>query len=61
MAINLEDVLARRTRCLFIDVFETEKLIDKVLKIMAEALNKKKDWKRKQKLSFLSLIKNYKI
>ena len=61
MALTLEDILARRTRCLFLDVFETEKIIDNVLEIMAEALNKNKRWKSEQKLSFLSLIKNYKI
>jgi len=61
MALTLEDVLARRTRCLFLDVFETEKLIDKVLKIMGETLNKGQNWKNEQKLSFLYLTKNYKI
>ena len=61
MAVNLEDVLARRTRCLFLDVFETEKLIDKVLKIMADALKQNKKWISEQKTIFLSLTKNYKI
>jgi glycerol-3-phosphate dehydrogenase len=61
MALTLEDVLARRTRCLFLDVFETEKLIDDVLEIMAKALNKNQNWKRDQKLSFLTLTKKYKI
>lgn len=61
MALTLEDILARRTRCLFLDVFETEKLIDQVLEIMAEALSKNESWKSEQKLSFLSLTKKYKI
>ena len=61
MALTLEDILARRTRCVFLDVFETENLIDKVLKIMGEALNKDQNWKNEQKLSFLHLTKNYKI
>ena len=61
MAINLEDILARRTRCLFLNVLETENLINKVLDIMMEFLKKDEDWKSKQKLSFLSLTKNYKL
>ena len=61
MALSLEDILARRTRCLFLDVFETEKLIDDVLDIMADVLNKNQKWKTQEKLSFLSLIKKYKI
>ena len=61
MAITLEDILARRTRCLFLDVFETEILIDKVLSIMANELLKDDIWKQQQKLSFLSLIKKYKL
>ena len=61
MAITLEDILARRTRCLFLDVFETEILIDKVLSIMANELLKDDIWKQQQKLSFLSLSKKYKL
>ena len=61
MAITLEDILARRTRCLFLDVFETEKLIDKVLSIMADEMLKDDVWKQQQKLSFLSLSKKYKL
>ena len=61
MALSLEDILARRTRCLFLDVFETEKLIDDVLDIMADVLNKNQKWKTQEKLSFLSLTKKYKI
>tara|TARA_B100001057_G_C22857193_1_gene953118 strand:- start:801 stop:2351 length:1551 start_codon:yes stop_codon:yes gene_type:complete len=61
MAITLEDILARRTRCLFLDVFETEKLVDKVLSIMADELLKDDVWKQQQKLSFLSLTKKYKL
>ena len=61
MAINLEDVLARRTRCLFLNVFETENLVDKVLKIMADELKKNNSWIKKQKQAFLSLAKKYKL
>ena len=61
MAIKLEDVLARRTRCLFLNVLETEKLVDKVLNIMADELKKDISWIKEQKLSFLSLAKKYKL
>ena len=59
--LTLEDILARRTRYLFLDVFETEKLIDKVLSIMADEMLKDDVWKQQQKLSFLSLSKKYKL
>ena len=45
----------------FLDVFETEKLIDKVLSIMADEMLKDDVWKQQQKLSFLSLSKKYKL
>jgi glycerol-3-phosphate dehydrogenase len=61
MALTLEDILARRTRCLFLNVLETEKLIDQVLDIMAFELKQDGTWKKEQKISFLSLTKKYKI
>ena len=61
MALTLEDILARRTRCLFLNVLETEKLIDQVLDIMAFELKQDATWKKEQKISFLSLTKKYKI
>ncbi|MBL29867.1 MAG: FAD-dependent oxidoreductase [Flavobacteriaceae bacterium] len=61
MAITLEDILARRTRCLFLNVVETEKLVDEVLSIMAKELKKDGSWMEQQKLSFLSLSKKYKL
>ena len=61
MALTLEDVLARRTRCLFLDSRETEKIIEPVIDIMCEELQKNNNWKIQQKNTFLSLIKNYRI
>ena len=59
MAIHLDDVLARRTRCLFLDAQETKKIAPTVAKIMAEILNKNKSW-IKNELSFTNkIIKNY--
>ena len=43
MAIHLDDILARRIRCLFLDAEETKKIAPIVAKIMAEYLNKKYD------------------
>ena len=40
MAIHIEDALARRTRCLFLDAKETLRIAPKVCKIMATALKK---------------------
>ena len=59
MAIHLDDVLARRTRCLFLDAQETKKIAPTVAKIMAEILNKNESW-IKNELSFTNkIIKNY--
>ena len=38
MAMTLEDILARRTRCLFIDATETLKIAPEVAQIMATVL-----------------------
>ena len=61
MAIHLEDVLARRTRCLFLDVYETEKIAPKVASIMADELNADASWIKKELNLFSSLLKNYQI
>ena len=61
MAITLEDVLARRTRSLFLDAYETELLAPKVAKIMAEVLKKDKFWINVELEKFRSIIKNYKL
>jgi hypothetical protein len=44
-----------------LNVLETEKLVDKVLNIMADELKKDISWIKEQKLSFLSLTKKYKL
>ena len=59
MAINLEDVLARRTRCLFIDANETIKIAPKVARIMAKVLKKDGAWTAKQLDLFLPLASKY--
>lgn len=59
MAINLEDILARRTRCLFIDAKETIKIAPKVAKIMASVLKMDDTWTTKQLDLFLPLASKY--
>ena len=61
MAITLEDVLARRMRCLFLDSFESETLAEEVVNIMADEMKKNSTWINQELKNFKSLIKNYKI
>ena len=59
MAVKLEDILARRTRCLFLDAKETVKIAPKVLNIMKVFLNKDDDWEKKEFFNFTEISKNY--
>ena len=61
MAITLEDVLARRTRCLFLDAYETEKIAPKVAEIMAFELKKGKKWVIQELKNFNLILKNYQL
>ena len=61
MATNLEDILARRTRCLFLDAYETETIAPKVAKIMAKILKKNQNWIDQELKKFKSIIKNYQL
>ncbi len=61
MAINLEDVLARRLRCLFLDAEETKKIAPLAAKIMAENLKKNRAWIKSQLSKFEKILKNYMV
>ena len=61
MAINLEDVLARRTRCLFLDAFETKKIAPKVASIIAKKLGHDNAWIKNELKQFNNLIKKYQL
>jgi glycerol-3-phosphate dehydrogenase len=61
MAIHLEDVLARRTRCLFLDAYETERIAPQVAAIMASALQKDQKWIEKELETFKTILKNYQL
>jgi len=61
MVFTLEDMLARRTRCLFLNASETIAIAPKVVEIIADELNQNEDWKSKQLTDFINLASNYKI
>ena len=61
MAMTLEDMLARRTRCLFLDAGETEQISMEVAKIMATHNKQPKSWIDTQIKTFKKVISNYKI
>jgi glycerol-3-phosphate dehydrogenase len=59
MARTVEDVLARRTRILFIDAQVAYNLAPKVAEIMMEEMGLDESWKEKQIESFSELAKGY--
>ena len=61
MAITLEDMLARRSRALFLNSKETLKIAPEVAKIMAKHLNKKQDWVDDQLKAFTEVAQHYLI
>ena len=61
MAMCLEDVLSRRTRCLFLDATESEKIAPQVAQIMADALGKDARWVKEELNSLKTIIKNYQL
>ncbi|MFY7879215.1 MAG: glycerol-3-phosphate dehydrogenase/oxidase [Lacibacter sp.] len=61
MAMTLEDVLARRTRALFLDAQAAVEAAPLVAEIMMKELNKDAGWKDAQLQSFFELAKGYMI
>ena len=59
MAIHIEDVLARRVRCLFLDAKETQRIAPKVAEIMAIALQKDDKWVEHELKKFNIIAQNY--
>ena len=59
MAITVEDVLARRTRLLFLDAKAAIQAAPLVAKQMATILNKDEDWIQTEIDNFMQLAKNY--
>ena len=61
MAITVEDILARRTRCVFLDSYESKRIAPKVAKKMADILEKDQEWIDTELKNFNKLIKNYMV
>ncbi len=59
MARTIEDVLARRTRALFLDARAAMNMAPAVARLMAGELKKEEDWEKEQVLSFLEVAKYY--
>lgn len=58
-ARTVEDVLARRTRALFLDAAESIRIAPKVAHILAKELNLLKDWEEKQVAEFTKIASRY--
>jgi glycerol-3-phosphate dehydrogenase len=59
MARTVEDVLARRTRALFLDARESLRIAPEVAEIMAIELGQDNNWITKQLKEFEEVAKNY--
>jgi len=59
MAITVEDVLARRTRILFLDAKAAMDCMDTVIQLMKETLHESDDWAIQQKNMFTELAEGY--
>lgn len=59
MAITAEDVLARRTRILFLNASAAITALDTVLSLMRECLNESETWVNQQRENFHELAKGY--
>ena len=61
MAMTVEDVLARRTRTLFLNAAEAKNLAAQVAQIMAEEMGEDQNWIESQIENFTTLTHNYQI
>lgn len=59
MPVSIEDVLSRRTRALFLDARESEKMAAEVGSIMADELGFDSDWKTAELEKFSELVRSY--
>jgi glycerol-3-phosphate dehydrogenase len=59
MARTVEDILARRTRSLFLDAKVSVEMAPIVAKLMAQEMNENETWELKQVHEFTKLAKNY--
>ena len=61
MGRTVEDILARRTRALFLDVRESIRIAPEVAQLMASELGRNKEWIDQQIKDYISVAKNYMI
>jgi glycerol-3-phosphate dehydrogenase len=61
MAEKLEDVLARRTRCLLLDAAASQEIAAQVVEIMREVNGRGSDWAEQQLTEFTLLARKYQI
>jgi glycerol-3-phosphate dehydrogenase len=61
MALTVEDMLARRSRALFLNAQACLDIASEVAKLMAKHLKKKSDWVKEQRQAFESVAQNYLI
>ena len=61
MAQTLEDVLARRTPCLFLDVEESLRLAPRVARLMAQNLGHPPDWVEEQLQAFQQTAQYFRL
>jgi len=59
MPVNIEDILARRTRALFLDAHASAAIAPEVARVMAEELGYSLEWQEAQVKSYNRLLKNY--
>ena len=59
MALTVEDILARRTRALFLNAKEALRIGPEVAEIMRKTLGYSEAWKTKQLEEFEQIAKNY--
>jgi glycerol-3-phosphate dehydrogenase len=59
MAVNVEDILSRRTRALLLDARESEKVAPAIAEIMARELGHDKSWIAEQSEKISILVRNY--
>lgn len=59
MARNVEDILARRVRALFLDARAAIDMAPKVAQLIAKELNRDKNWENNQVADFIHIAKGY--
>ena len=59
MVVNVEDIIARRTRSLLLDARESEKAAPLIAGIMARELGHDKSWITQQNEKISILVRNY--